>query len=1256
MLNKIFNPKYLYLSIVTVFFILLIGIISPLIVSNYSDNWQVEFNKKESLISKRIQSIVSEKETELLKNILEIQKNVSELKPVETIDFLEFLKLGEYKNFEINIFKSAQFVGWNKEQLITYYEIKNLLTQHRNRNAFFFETSLITYLAIISEIDSVQIFIAIPIQKKHKLKNAYYENLSLTDFINKEYNISVSIKFNNDRIGGNSYYIKNNLDEIIGSFKINEISKNADIQKLKEEIALLQSIFAIFLIVFLFVWVNYRIKIKNALFKIIYFTFSIITIRIIIYILSIGDYLGFSDLINPIYFSSTFAFGLTKSPLELFLTITAVLLLSIKIFFSFPNKNNFENLRKANKVLLIIIILSLIILLYNGFASALKSIIFDSSILYFKDASLYASYQTIFMYLNIFLIGLTTALFSITFISLLIELSNGIMRIRNYIFVPLLFLVLLAFILIDEFFFAKSSILFSLFFLLFVFGISSYWKYYKVSNLTKMVTLLFSGSILSISFLNFFNTQLEINSLKTISNELTRSNVGLYEYYVDDALNKAINDTTLATKIAAPNNNLNAEAFLLWTKTYLSTEVQASVINIIDINKNLIGSFEYKLNKPFWWNWDELESGNKVARKIDVFNEKTSSKIISVITKIEDRKSLVGYVEIVAVYDAFNIETENNDKLISSINPFKKLSVNLDLLKIYEFRNNQITNYFTNIFLTKREEEAVKNTPLVKNEEVWKNIDIDGENNIFYIKKYADKNGEKLIAVGLSDKDITWNLFDFFKVFFIHSIMIFVLLIITILIKYNEWKNFRISFKSKILISLLIVSIIPLILLAWYFKNITDGKNEQTINYKLGKRADSVEEYINTYINSSSLKMQSIFDKATKDLGINYSIYENENLIYSSQGTYYRIGLLPLILNPDVLVAINKYGMKEVIVEENIEKFFYNTLYHKSDISGEEFIIKVTDLFNNYQLPMSGLELNVFLFGTYSLAIIFIIILSTILANQISSPIEKLTKATRSVSHGDMDIQLHNNQSGEVKELIEGFNLMVRELKKNQIELAEVERESAWREMAKQVAHEIKNPLTPMKLAVQHLVAAHNDKSEKYNSIFEKVTSTIINQIDTLKNIASEFSNFAKMPSLKLEKLDVLVLVNEIVDLFIDEDCSINISSSETSIIVTSDKEQFQRMMINLIRNSIQANAKEIIIFAVQNYGKVELLIKDNGSGIASSILSRIFEENFTTKKNGMGLGLALIKRFLNQTNGEIFVEQTSEKGTTIKIEIRTDV
>ena len=247
---------------------------------------------------------------------------------------------------------------------------------------------------------------------------------------------------------------------------------------------------------------------------------------------------------------------------------------------------------------------------------------------------------------------------------------------------------------------------------------------------------------------------------------------------------------------------------------------------------------------------------------------------------------------------------------------------------------------------------------------------------------------------------------------------------------------------------------------------------------------------------------------------MNYEIYDDKKLVYSSEELFHKIGLMPEIINPEAYNKIINRGIKEIVVEEKIEKYSYNSFFYKAKIGDKDYIIKISDSFNNILLPMSATDVDIFLFGSYSLAVILIILFSTFLANQISSPIRKLTTATRSVAGGDLNVEIKETSRGETKELIDGFNKMVHELKKSQLELAELEREYAWKEMAKQVAHEIKNPLTPMKLAVQQLIIAHKDQSPKFNVIFEKVTNTVINQIETLTNIASEFYNFARMPRL----------------------------------------------------------------------------------------------------------------------------------------------
>ena len=264
---------------------------------------------------------------------------------------------------------------------------------------------------------------------------------------------------------------------------------------------------------------------------------------------------------------------------------------------------------------------------------------------------------------------------------------------------------------------------------------------------------------------------------------------------------------------------------------------------------------------------------------------------------------------------------------------------------------------------------------------------------------------------------------------------------------------------------------------------------------------------------------------------------------------------------------------RELLTRESIDNYVYDAYYRKIDLGNRSFILGVNDAFNRIELSYSPVDADVFLFGVYSFAVIIITILSTIFANQISSPIRQLTRATNAVAQGDLSIQLKNKEKGELKELVDGFNSMTSELQKNQNDIAELERENAWKEMAKQVAHEIKNPLTPMKLSVQQLVASYNDKKTEFDEILKKLSAAILNQIDNLSLIASEFSSFAKMPSLKLEEFDLIPVIKDTVHLFGDEEAKIKFISNVEKAIVESDNSQMRRMFINLIRNSIQAKA-----------------------------------------------------------------------------------
>ena len=293
------------------------------------------------------------------------------------------------------------------------------------------------------------------------------------------------------------------------------------------------------------------------------------------------------------------------------------------------------------------------------------------------------------------------------------------------------------------------------------------------------------------------------------------------------------------------------------------------------------------------------------------------------------------------------------------------------------------------------------------------------------------------------------------------------------------------------------------------------------------------------------------FENAAKELNISFGVYESSDLIYSSKKQFYYAGLFDFKMNPLVYYNLNYLSYREILNKENIENLEYDGFYKKLNAGSKNFVIGVNDAFNKVNLFYTT-DFDVFLFGVYSLASIVIIVLSTILANKISSPVRRLTKATSSVAHGDLNVELENKERGEMRELLDGFNFMTNQLQKNQAELAEMEREIAWKEMAKQVAHEIKNPLTPMKLAVQQLIASYKDKKGNFDSLFEKLSSTVLNQIESLSLIASEFSRFARMPNFKLEKIDLIPVIKDTANLFLDENIKIKVVQSVGNAVCRS--------------------------------------------------------------------------------------------------------
>ncbi|APY11080.1 two-component sensor histidine kinase [Seonamhaeicola sp. S2-3] len=245
-----------------------------------------------------------------------------------------------------------------------------------------------------------------------------------------------------------------------------------------------------------------------------------------------------------------------------------------------------------------------------------------------------------------------------------------------------------------------------------------------------------------------------------------------------------------------------------------------------------------------------------------------------------------------------------------------------------------------------------------------------------------------------------------------------------------------------------------------------------------------------------------------------------------------------------------------------------------------------------------------------------------------------------------------DDTSEEISILVNAYNSMIDELEDSAVQLARSEREQAWREMAKQVAHEIKNPLTPMRLTVQNFQRKFDPNDENIHSKLNEYSKTLIQQIDTMSSIASAFSNFAKMPAQQRETLNVVKIVKLALDIF-NEDYIV-FTSDYDEIIAKFDRTQLIRVVTNLVKNSIQAMPENqtptIAIHVTTKSDNVVLTIADNGSGVSEENKEKVFEPKFTTKTSGMGLGLAMVKNIVETYKGSITFESVKNKGTTFKV------
>ncbi|HCN84380.1 MAG TPA: two-component sensor histidine kinase, partial [Sphingobacteriaceae bacterium] len=386
----------------------------------------------------------------------------------------------------------------------------------------------------------------------------------------------------------------------------------------------------------------------------------------------------------------------------------------------------------------------------------------------------------------------------------------------------------------------------------------------------------------------------------------------------------------------------------------------------------------------------------------------------------------------------------------------------------------------------------------------------------------------------------------------------------------------------------------------------------------------------------------------------------NGGLIFTTQPKIYDNGVRADRMNALAYIYLNKYHRSQYINNEDVGNMKYISAYKPIRNSRNETVayLNLPDFTNATEFQERiGHSLNT-LINVYALIFVAIGLFAIFLANKITYPLAIVQKSLSETKVGRKNDPILWERDDEIGNLIKEYNKMLLALDESAQRFARSERETAWKEMAKQVAHEIKNPLTPLKLGVQLLEKSWREKDPNFDKKFEKFTKSFVEQIESLSHIASEFSNFAKMPDTLLESVNLREIIEQSIEVF-QQIAHITITlkdGTRANTLVKGDRDQLLRSFNNLIKNAVEAIPEHLpgnieIAMKVQD-GKVHVQVADNGKGIPEGLHERIFNPNFTTKSSGTGLGLAFVKQAIENMGGSVRFETETDKGTVFYITV----
>jgi signal transduction histidine kinase len=507
---------------------------------------------------------------------------------------------------------------------------------------------------------------------------------------------------------------------------------------------------------------------------------------------------------------------------------------------------------------------------------------------------------------------------------------------------------------------------------------------------------------------------------------------------------------------------------------------------------------------------------------------------------------------------------------------------------------------------------------------------------------------------------------EFLKLFFFYAALSFlVLLFLPSLFQKKKMKNIFWSFSSRVYAAFIAITVIALFLFSLFSQRFFNGIFTQGFVEKAEIHANFARNIMQDYQDFVLLQQD---EKASPmpppdDLVLwigsaianDVNLYKEGRLISSSRREFFDWGLLPELIDGEIDYRIRAENMPFYTQRQKIGSYSFYSLTIPYTISQSHYLISLPFPFEKQEITKATGDLVEFLVFISVFFIALVLLLARGMGAMIISPVRKLLAGTKEVSLGNLEISIEHASHDEMKTLIDGFNSMIKNLKKHQQEIAELSKKAAWAEMAQKVAHEIKNPLTPIQLSAEHLLRVYEDRRGDFDRALKESMSYIIGEVDNLRKIAQEFLELSRDTSLKKEPFDLKEAIEEVISPYkkmLSERIKFRELHEGKDFQVEADKSKIKIAVRNIFINAIEAirgkGSIELRLSAEEGY--FLLVIKDTGIGMARDLLEKIFDPYFSTKDVGTGLGLPIAKKIIEDHGGSIRAESEVNKGTTITI------